>query len=124
MVLKLYGQPYASCTQRVLTTLKEKNVPYELILVDWAKKEHKSPAYLEKQPFGQIPYIDDDGYILFESVAICKYIANKYRDTGTPLVPEPDDLQAYGQFEQACLIEAAEFYPFASGLVIQYFGKL
>jgi glutathione S-transferase len=40
--------------------------------------EHKSPAFLEKQPFGQVPYLDDDGFILFESRAMARYIAMKY----------------------------------------------
>ncbi|KAI0757859.1 glutathione transferase [Irpex lacteus] len=124
MVLKLYGNFRATCTQRVLVTLKERNVPYELINIDLMKGEQKTSAYMEKQPFGQIPYIDDDGFILFESVAICKYIATKYRSSGTPLVPDPNDFEAYGRFEQACLIEAAEFYPFASTLARQHFGKL
>lgn len=124
MVLKLYGNALAGCTQRVLVTLKEKNVPYELIKVDLTKGEHKTPAYLEKQPFGQIPYIDDDGFILFESVAICKYIATKYRSSGTSLIPVPDDFEAYGRFEQATSIEAAEFYPFIGEIILQYFGKL
>lgn len=57
MVLKLYGSPRSTCTQRVATVLLEKQVPFELIAVDLAQGEHKSPGYLEKQPFGQIPYI-------------------------------------------------------------------
>jgi hypothetical protein len=31
MVLKLYGQPYATCAKRVLTILKETNTPFEFI---------------------------------------------------------------------------------------------
>lgn len=124
MVLKLYGSALAACTQRVLVTLKEKNVPYELINVDLTKGEHKTPAYLEKQPFGQIPYIDDDGFILFESVAICKYIATKYRSSGTPLIPDRNDFETYGRFEQGCYMEAAEFYPFAVAIAIQHFDKV
>lgn len=124
MVLKLYGNAWATCTQRVLVTLKEKNVPYELISIDLMKGEQKAAAYVEKQPFGQIPYIDDDGFILFESVAICKYIATKYRSSGTPLIPDQNDFEAYGRFEQACYMEAAEFYPPALILVVQHFGKL
>jgi glutathione S-transferase len=57
MVLKLYGAPGSTCTRRVATVLKEKEVPYELVTVDFMKGEHKKPEYLQKQPFGQIPYI-------------------------------------------------------------------
>jgi glutathione S-transferase len=45
--------------------LEEKNIPFEIQTVDWAVAEHKSPAYLVKQPFGVIPYLDDGGFILF-----------------------------------------------------------
>ena len=57
MVLKLVGSPYSTCGQRVAIVLREKNVPYELVPIDFAKGEHKTPEYLEKQPFGQVPYI-------------------------------------------------------------------
>lgn len=57
MVLKLYGSAMATCTRRVAVVLEEKNVPFELHGVDILAGEHKSPAYLEKQPFGQIPYM-------------------------------------------------------------------
>lgn len=57
MVLKLYGMPPSSCTKRVATTLKEYNVPYELIVIDLQKGAHKDSSYKEIQPFGQVPYI-------------------------------------------------------------------
>jgi glutathione S-transferase len=52
-------------SKRVLMALEEKNIPFELQTIDWAAAEHKSPAYLAKQPFGVIPYLDDDGFIIF-----------------------------------------------------------
>jgi glutathione S-transferase len=57
MVLKLFGMPMATCARRVATILVEKKVPFEFVLVDFSKAEHKSPAYLASQPFGQVPYI-------------------------------------------------------------------
>lgn len=47
----------STCVRRVAVVLREKDVPYELVPVDLMKGEHKSPAFLEKQPFGQVPYI-------------------------------------------------------------------
>ena len=66
MVLKLYGSAKATCTRRVATVLVEKKVPFEFYEVDWANKEHKSPAYLEKQPFGQVPYLVSFCYLEIE----------------------------------------------------------
>jgi glutathione S-transferase len=57
MVLKLYGSTRATCTRRVATVLKEKQIPYELIEINLMKGDHKTTEYINKQPFGQIPYI-------------------------------------------------------------------
>ncbi|KAG6843434.1 hypothetical protein H0H93_001051, partial [Arthromyces matolae] len=117
MVLKLFGNPVATCTQRVVTVLKEKQVPFEFVAVDMANGEHKSAAYLEKQPFGQIPVLDDEGFVLFESRAICRYIATKYADQGTKLIPtEP---KANALFEQAASIEQSNFDAFAAPAVYE-----
>ena len=60
MVLKLYGSPLSGATRVVAFVLHEKKVPFELVPIDFANKEHKTPEYLEKQPFGQVPYIVSD----------------------------------------------------------------
>lgn len=58
MVFKIYGAIYAECTQRIDLVCKELGVPYELVTVDLANKEHKSPEWLANmQPFGQIPVL-------------------------------------------------------------------
>ena len=120
MVLKLYGMPGSTCTRRVATVLKEKNVPYELVLVDLSKGEHKAAAFVAKQPFGQVPYlVDDDGFTLFESRAMCRYIAAKYRAQGNKIVPDADDVQGNALLEQAVSIEGSNFDPFASGIAVE-----
>ncbi|KAH6894788.1 thioredoxin-like protein [Coprinopsis sp. MPI-PUGE-AT-0042] len=65
MVLKLYGWPKSTCTQRVALTLHEKNVPFEFVMVDLFKRESKTPEYLEKQPFGQVPYLVRPSFLVF-----------------------------------------------------------
>ncbi|KAJ7675223.1 glutathione S-transferase [Mycena rosella] len=115
MVLKLYGVPLSTCTRRVATVLVEKKVPFELIDIDFAKGEHKSGPFLAKQPFGQVPYIEDDGFVLYESRAICRYIEDKYPDQGTKLVPS--DVKGKALFEQAASIEYSNFDPFCSKAV-------
>lgn len=57
MVLKLYGNVQSTCTRRVALVAKYANIPYDYIPVDLKKGEHKSPAFVEKQPFGQVPYL-------------------------------------------------------------------
>ncbi|KAJ2918299.1 hypothetical protein MD484_g2145, partial [Candolleomyces efflorescens] len=121
MVLTLYGHPLSTCTQRVAATLHEKGVPFKFVLVDLTQGKHKAPEYTSKQPFGQVPYIDDDGFVLYESRAIARYIAEKYADQGTPLIPK--DLQAKARFEQAASIEAFNFDPYTGKAVFEKLFK-
>jgi len=107
MVLKLYGRPVAGVVRLVACVLREKKVPYEFVHIDFSNNEHKSAEYLEKQPFGQVPYIDDDGFILYETRAICYYIAAKYSNQGTPLLPT--ELKANALFQQAASSEIFQF---------------
>lgn len=54
---------------------------------------------------------DDDGFIVYESRAIGYYVATKYADLGTPLVPSPTDLQAHTKLIQALVSELSNFAP-------------
>ncbi|KAJ7224966.1 glutathione S-transferase [Mycena haematopus] len=118
-ILKLYGGRIATCTRRVATVLHELKVPFELIEVDVMHGAHKTPEYMKFQPFGQIPYIDDDGFILYETRAICRYIAAKYPASG--LIPtEP---KANALFEQAASVELTNFDPSASKAAMELFKK-
>jgi glutathione S-transferase len=57
MVLKLYGIYRSPWVRLVAAVLLEKQVEFELVPVNLANGEHKTPEYLAKHPFGQIPYI-------------------------------------------------------------------
>ncbi|KAJ7263471.1 glutathione S-transferase [Mycena rebaudengoi] len=117
MVLKLYAGNRRGLVDLVLT---EKKVPYERILVDMANRQHKTPEFLAMHPFGQIPVIDDDGFILCETRAICRYIAEKYANQGTPLLPT--DLKGRALFEQAASWEFANFHPQVLKSLALYFS--
>lgn len=54
---RLYGLPLSSATRRAALILIEKGVRFDFVNVDLAKGEHKSAEYLQKHPFGQIPYL-------------------------------------------------------------------
>ncbi|KAF7972944.1 hypothetical protein HWV62_16506 [Athelia sp. TMB] len=123
MVLTLYGSPISTCTKRVAVVLKEKDIPFNFVPIDLAKGEHKAPEFLKKQPFGQVPYIDDDGFLLYESRAIGRYLAAKYPSKGPALLPA--EIKANALFEQAASVEAANFEPSAYGLAAeQVFKKM
>ena len=115
MVLTIHGNVMSTCTNRVRTVCEELGVPYEVVPVDFSKGEHKAPEFTAVQPFGQVPYLDDDGFKLFESRAICRYLALTYGDIGT-LIPDPSDVRKTALIEQAASIEVTDFDPPASGL--------
>ncbi|KAF8872314.1 thioredoxin-like protein [Infundibulicybe gibba] len=124
MILKLYGiTSLRSHSALVAMVLNEKKVPFEFVSIDMGSGEHKSPEYRAHNPFGQVPYIDDDGFILYESRAICRYISIKYEKQGTPLLPPADDIKAIALFEQAVSVKAMMFSPPAAGAISEMFYK-
>ncbi|CAI8775333.1 MULTISPECIES: glutathione S-transferase family protein [Pseudomonas] len=76
--IKLYNFPRSGHAHRVELMLSLLKLPTELIFVDLAKGEHKQPAFLALNAFGQVPVIDDQGVVLADSNAILVYLAQKY----------------------------------------------
>lgn len=64
---------------------------------------------------------DDDGFILFDSRAIIRYLAEKYPDQGTRLIPQ--GLKERALFEQAAAIEMANFDAYAHPIVFEAVWK-
>jgi glutathione S-transferase len=60
--------------------LEEIGAPFELVFVDRANAAHKSPAYLKLNPNGQIPVLVDGDFVVYESAAICLYLADRFPD--------------------------------------------
>ncbi|XP_071719011.1 glutathione S-transferase-like [Rutidosis leptorrhynchoides] len=92
MTVKVYGFVGSNATYRVLASLYEKNVDFELVTVNMASWEHKRPKFLSRNPFGQVPAFVDGDLTLFESRAITQYVARKYEGKGTELIMK-DPLQ-------------------------------
>lgn len=117
-MIKLHGHPVSTCTRKVLMTLAETQTPFALELVDFAKAEHKKEPHLARQPFGRIPAIDDDGFQLFESRAIIRYVNEKAKGA---LVPA--DAQARARVEQWISVETSEFSPHAMKFIYEHVFK-
>jgi glutathione S-transferase len=105
-MIKIFGHPVSTCTRKVLMTLNETKTPFELSVVDFATAEHKKAPHLARQPFGQIPAIDDDGFSFFESRAICRYINEKVDGA---LIPK--DIKARALMEEWISVETSNFTP-------------
>jgi len=121
MVFKLYGIYRSPWVCLVAAVLHEKKVPFELVSVNLADGEHKTPEYLAKHPYHQIPYIDDDGFILYESKAICYYIASKYANQGTPLLPT--GVEANALYQQAVFVELSHYHQHGMLAASETFGR-
>ena len=73
-MLKLYYHPLSTFARRVRIALIEKSIDAELVEVDMPAGAHKGPEYRALNPYGRVPTIDDDGFILYESTAILEYL--------------------------------------------------
>lgn len=124
MTLKLHGHVQSTSTRRVLLILKEKKIPYELVSIDWAVAEHRQPEWLQYQPFNEIPYIEDNGFVLYESRAIARYLVAAYPEEGPALVPAAGaGVKTHALFEQAVAVEAFNFDPTVSAILTERLYK-
>jgi glutathione S-transferase len=77
--MKLYYAPQTRAI-RPLIMLEQLDVPYEVVLIDFKGGEHKSVEYRKIHPHGQLPALQDGALTMFESAAICAYLADKFPD--------------------------------------------
>lgn len=75
---KLWGRVTSLNVQKVAWVLAETQLTYERIDVGGAYGGLKTDAYREMNPNGRIPTLMDEGMILWESNAICRYIVQRY----------------------------------------------
>src|SRR5215207_9653446 len=85
--MKLYYNPRS---RAVISKwmLDECSGEYEIATIDFEKGEHKSPEFLKINPAGKLPALVDGESRIFESAAICLYLADKFPEAN--LAPEID----------------------------------
>ena len=101
--MKLYGAAY-SRAGRCIWMLEEIGQPYDHVGTN-PRGETRTPQMLTLNPNGHVPVLDDDGYVIWESLAINQYLAEK---TGTLW---PAGAQAHGQIAQWSLWAMTEAEP-------------
>lgn len=117
--IKLYRHPLSGHSHRVELMLSLLALPTELILVDLAKGEHKQPAFLAINAFGQVPVIDDDGTVLSDSNGILVYLAKKYGSGSW----QPQDPLAEARIQRWLSVAAGQVaYGPAAARLITVFG--
>jgi glutathione S-transferase len=76
--MKLYMTQVSGNSYKVRVLASMLNVPYDKVVVDWDNKEHKQPAFLGLNPRGQVPVMEIEGKVFWDSAAHLVYIARKH----------------------------------------------
>src|SRR4051812_37480512 len=63
---------------RPVWLMEEIGAPYELRFVELEPSDQDWAAYLRINPFGKVPALQDGKHDVFESGAICTYLADKH----------------------------------------------
>jgi glutathione S-transferase len=70
--------------------LEETGAPYDVKILSFEKREHKSPEYLAINPMGKVPAIVHRGVVVTEAAAICAYLADAFPKAGlAPALGDP-----------------------------------
>ncbi|MBC7939310.1 MAG: glutathione S-transferase [Chitinophagaceae bacterium] len=121
--LKLYRHALSGHSHRAHLALSLLGLPHELIDVDLMKGAHKTPQFLQMNPFGQVPVLDDGGVIIADSNAILIYLANRY-DTAGRWMPEDAQTQAAVQTWLSVAAGQIAYGPAAARLITVFGAKL
>jgi glutathione S-transferase len=88
-MIKIWGRNTSSNVQKAMWAVGELKLDHTRIDVGGAFGKNKEPAYLAMNPNGLVPTLqEEDGFLLWESNSIVRYLAGKYDRTG---VLEPKD---------------------------------
>ncbi|CAL4895694.1 unnamed protein product [Urochloa decumbens] len=113
--VKVYGWAASPFVARVLVCLEEAGVDYELVAMSRDAGDHRRPDHLARNPFGQVPVLEDGDLTLFESRAIARHVLRKHK-------PE---LLGGGGLEQSAIVdvwlevEAHQHEPAAGAIVME-----
>jgi glutathione S-transferase len=80
--MKLYDFAFSPNSRKVRAVAYELDIAVELVPVDLLRGEQQAPGFLALNPNGRVPVLDDDGFVLWESTAIQRYLA-----AGSRLLP-------------------------------------
>lgn len=88
MGLKILGRVTSINMRKVLWTAELIGIAYETELWGLPHRDPKVPEYLAMNPNGLVPVIVDDGFVLWESNAIMRYLADTRRSGLWPVAPK------------------------------------
>jgi len=108
----VYGPAGSTYVWSVRLALAEKGVAHELVDVDFGA--HREAPHLARHPFAKVPAFEHDGFMLYETQAIIRYI-----DEGFPVAPlQPTDLHEFARMNQVMGIVDAYAWPSIAGGIL------
>jgi len=108
----VYGPAGSTYVWSTRLALAEKGVAHELVEVGF--DEHRQEPHLTRHPFAKVPAFEHDGFALYETQAILRYI-----DEGFPVAPlQPTDLHQFARMSQIMGIVDAYIYPSIAGGIL------
>ena len=111
----LHGPDYSTYTRTARLALEEKGVSYELDHVDFLQGDMPAEQ-LARQPFAKVPALEHDGFQLYESFAMARYVDEAFR--GPSL--QPDEARERARMTQIFgIIDSYTYGPTVGQLVIQ-----
>lgn len=119
--IRLYDFELSGHAHRVRLMLSLLDLPVELVPVDLPGGAQRQPDFLARNPFGQVPVIEDGAVTLFDSNAILVYLAGRYDPSGTWL---PRDPSAMARVQQWLSVAAGQLnYGAARARIMTLFGR-
>lgn len=76
--MRLYWHPFSIFPRRVRIALREKGIACEEVEIDLPGGATRTAEFRRLNPFGQVPVLDDDGVVIYESVAILEYLEERH----------------------------------------------
>ena len=114
----LYGPQFSTYVRSARLALAEKGVAYDLEEIDMFAGAHKDAAHLARHPFGKVPVFEHEGFILYETCAILRYVDEAFQ--GPRL--QPGDPGGRARMTQIIsVIDCYAYRPMIPGIVIPRF---
>jgi len=76
--MKVYLGTVSGNSYKVKILLALLKAPHEVVIVDLKNKEHKGAAFMKINPRGEVPALEDNGKVIWDSAACLAYIARKH----------------------------------------------
>src|SRR5580693_1266954 len=112
----VYGPAGSTCVWSARLALAEKGVTHELVDVPFGA--HREEPHLSRHPFGKVPAFEHDGFSLYETQAIMRYV-----DEAFPAAPlQPIDLHQFSRMNQVMgIVDSYGWSSIAFGIAFQRF---